>query len=655
MSDTREMLADYVKNGSETAFRNLVARYTDLVHSTALRLVDGDAHLAQDVAQTVFVDLARKAGTLSEEVTLGGWLHRYTCFVAQTTKRGLKRRQWRERQAVAMNTPQDHTAANLAQVAPILDDAINQLDPEDRAAILLRFFEQFDFRSVGDTIGTSEDAARMRVNRAVEKLHALLKNRGVSLSAAALGTVLAAEAVTAAPAGLAATFAGTALASVTAGGVATTFMNLITMTKLKIALIGAMAVAVLATPAIIQHQSVSKLRDENRAMRLQMDQLASIQSDNSRLSNDVERLRATASERDNQTRELARLRGEVGLLRDKTNQIAKDLAAGRRPGRQGLDSSFIGGKRVFRGVTLSQFAIFISEVLEAPVADQTGLTGKYDIAMTPPRIGPADQIVQRTTAILHGDLGLQLSPFNGPFSEEQKSAVPQFAGSSTNGGYALRIDHSDAPGFKTASEEENPFGDFVAAQNESEANAAEALDLSGLPSPVANNLRLIDSSKQQWALEQRRQSSDTPTWDDIRPYLGRGPDGDISQFTNAAGGSYIIGSVGQAPRFKSSETGSSFDQSLGVAGGGSATLQAGSLTNPRQQCINNLRRIDGAKQQWALEARKQLSDTPSWDDLKPFLPGGADAEVPKCPLGGAYTIGSVGEKPKCSNDGHELP
>ena len=92
MTDSRQLLADYARNGSEEAFRELVTRYLSLVYSTAIRLVGGDAHLAEDVAQTVFVDLARKARTLPGDVMLGGWLHRNTCFVAAKTMRGERRR-----------------------------------------------------------------------------------------------------------------------------------------------------------------------------------------------------------------------------------------------------------------------------------------------------------------------------------------------------------------------------------------------------------------------------------------------------------------------------------------------------------------------------------------------------------------------------------
>src|ERR1039457_1767253 len=196
MTDTQQLLAEYAANGSEAAFRELVARYISFVYSVALRLVDGDTQLAEDVTQTVFIALARKGRTLSKDVMLGGWLHQHTYHVATRAVRGEHRRQSREREAVEMNTLQDDSAANWREVAPILDEAILQLGSEDRTAILLRFFEQRDFCTLGEALGSNEDAARMRVNRALEKLHSLLTRRGVTLSAAALGTALAGEAVT---------------------------------------------------------------------------------------------------------------------------------------------------------------------------------------------------------------------------------------------------------------------------------------------------------------------------------------------------------------------------------------------------------------------------------------------------------------------------
>src|SRR5258707_4857853 len=134
MTDIQRLLADYVNNGSEAAFRELAGRYLDLVYSTADRLVGGDTHLAEDVAQTVFVDLANLAKSLSGEIRLGGWLHRHTCFVAAKAVRSERRRQARERQAIEMNAQPDQLEAHLEQVAPILDEAINHIAAADRAA-----------------------------------------------------------------------------------------------------------------------------------------------------------------------------------------------------------------------------------------------------------------------------------------------------------------------------------------------------------------------------------------------------------------------------------------------------------------------------------------------------------------------------------------
>src|SRR5881397_1728761 len=136
MTENQNLLAEYVQTGSDAAFRGLVTRYVDLVYSTALRLVEGDTHRAEDVAQTVFVDLARMARTLPNDVRLGGWLHRHTCFVAAKTMRGERRRQSRERHAVEMNALQNNSGADLSLVAPILDEAINELGEADRTAIL---------------------------------------------------------------------------------------------------------------------------------------------------------------------------------------------------------------------------------------------------------------------------------------------------------------------------------------------------------------------------------------------------------------------------------------------------------------------------------------------------------------------------------------
>ena len=244
MTAHRKLLADYAESGSEEAFRELVAAYIGLVHGSAMRLVNGQSQLAEDIAQTVFSDLARKAKTLSPDVMIGGWLHRRTCYAAATAMRGERRRLIREREALEMNSLSADDA--LASVAPVLDEAINQLADEDREAITLRFFERFNLRAIGEAMGTTEAAAQKRVARALEKLRGLLVRRGVVLSATGLALAVGSASATAAPAGLAMTISTAALTSAPAGaGFTWTTLKIMALTKLKITLI-AVAVALVA-------------------------------------------------------------------------------------------------------------------------------------------------------------------------------------------------------------------------------------------------------------------------------------------------------------------------------------------------------------------------------------------------------------------------
>ncbi|MGO8675030.1 MAG: RNA polymerase sigma factor [Limisphaerales bacterium] len=322
-TDSQQLLSEYANTGSEAAFRELVARYVDLVHSTAIRLLEGDGHRAQDVTQTVFLDLARQACKLSSRTTLGGWLHRDTCFVAAKMMRGERRRRSWERQAAEMNAL-NNSDDRLGQMAPFLDEAINALKEEDRMAILLRFYERRDLRSVGEALGSIENAAQKRAARALEQLHALLTRRGIALSAAALGTALAGEAVAAAPAGLAGNIAGAALAgAATASGALVTMAKVMSITQLKFTVVSALVAAAVVAPWAVQHQALNRLRDESSSLRRKLDAEAGLQEENQRLSN----LAAHPDKQQNvaggQLRELMKLRGEVGRLRQENQEIER--------------------------------------------------------------------------------------------------------------------------------------------------------------------------------------------------------------------------------------------------------------------------------------------------------------------------------------------
>src|SRR5437773_308044 len=199
-----DLLAEFRQSRSEIAFGELVRRYTNLVYSVARRRLSNDA-LAQEVTQTVFIRLAKAAPKIRGDAELLGWLHRTTVHVAIDLWRAESRRRAREEHAVAMQPATDEIAWN--EMAPILDEALNELNEADRQAVLLRFFAEKSMRDVGATLGVSEDAAKMRVSRALERLRTGLSRRGVTCTALALIAALAARAIESAPAQLAAKLA----------------------------------------------------------------------------------------------------------------------------------------------------------------------------------------------------------------------------------------------------------------------------------------------------------------------------------------------------------------------------------------------------------------------------------------------------------------
>ena len=225
MTPDSELLSRYARTHSEDAFAELVRRHVNLVYSAALRQVNGDAHHAQDVAQTVFTDLARKASSLTRRETLTGWLYTSAHFAAAKIARTESRQ--RDREEKFMCEPMQNSGTGVSpvhpapeadwqQLRPVLDDAMHELKEVDREAILLRFFENRQFAEVGAKLGLNENAARMRVERALEKLRDIFAKRGVT-TAAALASVISTNAVQLAPANLAATLTTTSIAGAGTG------------------------------------------------------------------------------------------------------------------------------------------------------------------------------------------------------------------------------------------------------------------------------------------------------------------------------------------------------------------------------------------------------------------------------------------------------
>jgi len=261
-----ELLRRYVQEGAQDAFGELVRRHINLVYSAARRQVRS-AQLAEEVAQSVFVDLARNGRHLRPDQPLGAWLYVVTRRTAIDVVRRESRRQAREQTAVgiaAMNS----APSPWPQVEPLLDEAMESLGDADRRAVLLRFFENQPLRDVGLALGVSEDAAQKRGSRAVEQLRVFFTKRTVAIGSAALATELSAHAVQSAPAALGATIASAAATLGSSAGPAATFgtAKTIAMTATqKILLAAALTVAVVAS--LYEAQVISRQNAELQALR----------------------------------------------------------------------------------------------------------------------------------------------------------------------------------------------------------------------------------------------------------------------------------------------------------------------------------------------------------------------------------------------------
>ncbi len=322
MTPDRELLHLYARTGSEEAFAELVRRHVNLVYSVVLRRLNGDTHLAQDAAQTVFTDLARKAASLSHRVTLTGWLYTSAHFASAEIARKESRRRGREEKYMREPDSQNETDPAWEELRPAIDEAMLQLKEADREAILLRYFENRPLAEVGAKLGLRENTARMRVERALEKLRTLLAKRGIATTCALVETI-SAHAVQVAPANVAAALAATSITA--AGAESLTLLKIMTATKLKLGL-ATLLIAGATTALVVQHQTQKKLRAENDAWHRQVTRL---QVENEALSNRLAMAHDPNSIPDKQLKDLLRLRAEVGLLRQKTNELGKLIGKDR--------------------------------------------------------------------------------------------------------------------------------------------------------------------------------------------------------------------------------------------------------------------------------------------------------------------------------------
>ncbi len=295
-----ELLRHFAQERVEAAFAEVVKRHVGLVYAVARRQVGGDAHLAHDVTQRVFTDLARKAASLSDREVLGGWLFRSAQFAASDVVRAERRRRTREAEAQSMHDANQDptTSSEWEKLRPLLDEAVGTLGARERDALVLRFFEGRAWAEIGARLQVSEDAARMRVERALEKLRGLLAKRGVTSTSAALGLALTQQ-VGAVPAELVASVAASAISSATSLAVPLAGLGALgIMSSIKLALgVGGLAAGAIVL-AIVQYRAAQSANAESAAL-LQVH--ASLQARIGKLEQDLASAaqRARASDVDN--------------------------------------------------------------------------------------------------------------------------------------------------------------------------------------------------------------------------------------------------------------------------------------------------------------------------------------------------------------------
>ncbi len=266
--DDNALLREYVERDSQEAFAALVARHVNKVYSIAMRHTR-NAHQAEEITHAVFVILARKSRRLGKCVILSGWLCQTARLASVTFIRGEIRRARREQEA-HVQTEMDKSESDFwPQIAPLLDAAMAGLNEADHHAVVMRFFDDKSMREIGVALGASEDAAKMRINRAVEKLRLFFTKRGIVCPAAVLTAAISANSVQAAPAMLVNTATTVAIAKGATASASTLTLikgalNMMAWTKTKpVLVVSAVVLGILGTTFELRKTRADDIPDDN--------------------------------------------------------------------------------------------------------------------------------------------------------------------------------------------------------------------------------------------------------------------------------------------------------------------------------------------------------------------------------------------------------
>ncbi len=186
--DDHQLLSAYAE-GEEQAFETLVEKYFRMVYTVAARQT-GDSHLAEEIAQSVFLILSRKARGFSSRISVPGWLLRTTRFVSWDAIKMRRRREQKERK-FAMNLEEPvEIRPEPSGMEGLLDEAIRSLAPDEQAGIFARFFDGKNFQEIAQMFAITEHAARKRTSRCLAKLQNFMQKRRTRVSLETLSSLL---------------------------------------------------------------------------------------------------------------------------------------------------------------------------------------------------------------------------------------------------------------------------------------------------------------------------------------------------------------------------------------------------------------------------------------------------------------------------------
>ncbi|MDB6129057.1 MAG: hypothetical protein JWM04_164 [Verrucomicrobiales bacterium] len=382
----QQLLREYVRDKSESAFAELVRRHVDLVYSSALRMV-ADRHLAKDVTQSVFLALAQNATSLIGRPVIAGWLHRTAQNLAAKVVRAEVKRKMREQESAKLDDGYASEPELRGEERDVLLDAgLAELVDRDRDVLLLRYFEKKSAREIGLMVGITEEAAQRRVSRAVEKLRDFFEQEGKQISVAGLVCLLLANAAQAAPAGLATAISSSVVGamglSMGTAGVNIFSIQYMATSLLKPALLTGLLIAG-SMVMVWQDRETESLRKQNQNMAAQIFRLekrrAGLQGEVRKLNNEDYKNKSHL--------ELLQLRNEVGVMRGVEEELNKwrekevaRLASLKREdetrGQNGADGLRREGQfyaRMFK-VDAERFLSDLVRNLPTPVAPSTSNT-----------------------------------------------------------------------------------------------------------------------------------------------------------------------------------------------------------------------------------------------------------------------------------------